>query len=732
MANSDLPRDDLFRAVYPGVELRAEGDGAMPVMTGHLAVFNEWTEINSIFEGRFLERLSPGAFTKTINENRDKMRVLFQHGNDPQVGDKPLGPISELREDDTGVNYEVPLLDTSYNRELLPGLQAGLYGASFRFRVMKEDVNRDAKKSAYNPEGLPERTISEVQMREFGPVTFPAYDGATAGIRSLTDVFRPSNLVLERDEPTEPSDDEALPVEEPADATPEDAAADDALDTDEAEPADEVHSGQPSRAPARPTNQEGTSSMTIDEVRSRIDEIGVRFKEISDEFGADKFDADTRAEWDSLKEEREDLQERVRDYDERQAMLRDTAAHEKNLEREPTRTDRRNGPGKRSGVPENIWAFEEYRNLNATHDDYRDSLREGAMRAVEGMQFPHPDADREKQQGHVAKLLDTIDVKDRELAERIIRTGSPTYSRAFGKHLAGAPLTGEEQRVLGVGTQGGNYPVPITLDPTVILTSNGQVNPLREISRVVQITGNVYDLVASTGITAAYSAEAVEASDNSPTLTQPTYNVEKAQAFVPFSIEVGEDWAALQAEMARMLQDAKDALEADKFLTGAGHGSQVPQGLLVGGTAVVSTAATATFAVADLYSLQNALAPRWRPRASFVANNAQFNRIRQFDTAGGASLWVQLGDGTPSRLLNYPTFEYSNMVTTISSNSSIVTYGDFSQFVIVDRIGLNIEVVPHLFGTTNNYPTGQRGLYAYWRNTSGVATQLAFKTLKAL
>jgi hypothetical protein len=29
-------------------------------------------------------------------------------------------------------------------------------------------------------------------MPEFGPVTFPAYPGATAGMRSLTDRFTPS------------------------------------------------------------------------------------------------------------------------------------------------------------------------------------------------------------------------------------------------------------------------------------------------------------------------------------------------------------------------------------------------------------------------------------------------------------------------------------------------------------------------------------------------------------
>jgi hypothetical protein len=36
---------------------------------------------------------------------------------------------------------------------------------------------------------MPERTIREVQLFEFGPVVFPAYPAATAGMRSLTDHY---------------------------------------------------------------------------------------------------------------------------------------------------------------------------------------------------------------------------------------------------------------------------------------------------------------------------------------------------------------------------------------------------------------------------------------------------------------------------------------------------------------------------------------------------------------
>lgn len=183
------PTDNIVRQLFVDDEVRAATTDDGNTMFGHFSVANRWTEINSWFEGRFLERVAHGSFERTFKERAGQIRVLYDHGHDPQIGNKPLGPPKVLREDGKGAYYEVDLFDTEYVRELKPAISAGQMGASFRFRVVGEEWSEPRSASKHNPEKLPERTITDVDLYEFGPVTFPAYADASSGIRSGTDQF---------------------------------------------------------------------------------------------------------------------------------------------------------------------------------------------------------------------------------------------------------------------------------------------------------------------------------------------------------------------------------------------------------------------------------------------------------------------------------------------------------------------------------------------------------------
>lgn len=215
------PRDNLARAVYPGAEMQPTEDGP-PILRGYFSVFNDWYPVDSAFEGKFMESLAPGAFSKAIQESKRSLQALFDHGQDPVIGRKPLGPIRDIGEDERGAYYEVELLDTSYNRDLIPMLKAGTLGSSFRFNVIKDDFDPAPQRSAYNPEGMAERKIREVKLLDIGPTPFPVNPSADAGMRSVTDELVLSQLARdpERLRSLLTSKDIALPLTEPAETTP--------------------------------------------------------------------------------------------------------------------------------------------------------------------------------------------------------------------------------------------------------------------------------------------------------------------------------------------------------------------------------------------------------------------------------------------------------------------------------------------------------------------------------
>jgi HK97 family phage major capsid protein len=126
-------------------------------------------------------------------------------------------------------------------------------------------------------------------------------------------------------------------------------------------------------------------------------------------------------------------------------------------------------------------------------------LVDNAKRAVEQFHFPHENAEPRGLAGaHRAAAAQVL----RQRGAAAVRTAparhrQPRLPAAFGKAIAGQPLTTDEQRSLSLTSASGGYAVPVTLDPTIIPTSNGAVNPWRAISRVEQITGNTWNGVSA-------------------------------------------------------------------------------------------------------------------------------------------------------------------------------------------------------------------------------------------
>jgi HK97 family phage major capsid protein/HK97 family phage prohead protease len=529
------------------------------------------------------------------------------------------------------------------------------------------------------------------------------------------------------------------------------------------------------RSTSNASTGEGTmteQAMTVEERAARQDEIRARLAEIDSQYTGAALPEKARSEWKQLQDELVINEDAIRDATERATYLRTIAAQN------PEATVQGADPGsgyadaqeaQRSGAvpqqsrsgtpramygapylsrrPHNIYDVAGMRREARSIEDLPGLYRDRAKWSLEEATFPGDGRPREVVQERVQHLLDTRDDVNGTLARNMLLTGSPEYRRAFGKLLArmnvGA-LDQAEQRALAMGTpaswQPGSFPVPYQLDPTVTLTSNGAINALRQIARVEQIVGKEWLGVTSSGITVTRANEVTAATDATASpfaMNQPGVAPTRVQAFVPFSVEVEQDWNGLMAEIAMMLADAKDVEEAATFLTGAGTGN-IPQGVLTGVTAggtaqQITTAGTAAVSPGDVYALESAMAPRFRAQASLLASKGGYNAIRAtfqaFASAAG-DVWVRPSAGTAPELLGYPAYENSNMASTTATGNQVLLMGDFKQFIVVDRIGMSVELIPHVFAS-GGLPQGQRGIYALWRNSSQVLVPNAFRFLQA-
>jgi HK97 family phage major capsid protein len=334
----------------------------------------------------------------------------------------------------------------------------------------------------------------------------------------------------------------------------------------------------------------------------------------------------------------------------------------------------------------------------------------------------------------------------------IAAVGADAYNSAFGKLLqygntASMRMTSEEmaamqrvsqvesERVMSDGTTtAGGFAIPIGIDPTINLTSSGALCPVRQVADVRQITTHELRLVSADTPASTYAAELTEVGDGSPTLAQPVATTQKGQSFIPFSIEIGQDWSGLQEQLLKLLADGRDILDNTKFLSGTGTAEPVGLFASSGGLTTsqrIQTALTGTFGISDSYGLREGLAgSRFFANANFMAHPTTFDAMYRMVGGGNTTEPLPMPQGRGGPYVGSPKLEWNAMATGTTTGTKIVILGDWSGYVIADRIGAQVELVSHLFGSASRYPIGARGLYFYWRTGTCVLKPNAFRYLE--
>ncbi len=341
------------------------------------------------------------------------------------------------------------------------------------------------------------------------------------------------------------------------------------------------------------------------------------------------------------------------------------------------------------------------------------------------------------------------------IARRMLLTERPIYRSAFRKYVAGHEALGmsaEEQSAISEfqrferaelrraasenTTTAGGFGIPVLIDPSIIITSGAADVPLLRVCRVENVTNNLWQGVSSAGMSWSYSTEGTEVSDNTPTLAQPSVRVHMPKGFLPYSIEVSQDYPGFAAEFGRLIDSGYNDLLATKTMTGTG--TNEPFGAFVAlsnATSVVTPTTDGSFGGPDIFKAWNALPERFRTNATWVMSVNVQSAIRQFaasQSSTSAYFSIDLTGGMfrindrPVIITDYAPTGVGGSVPGTTGLQNILAVADWQQcYLWVNRAGMSVEQIPMLWGSSNRFPTGQRGLFAWSRNGGNVIVQRA-------
>jgi HK97 family phage major capsid protein len=261
------------------------------------------------------------------------------------------------------------------------------------------------------------------------------------------------------------------------------------------------------------------------------------------------------------------------------------------------------------------------------------------------------------------------------------------------------------------------------------------ISPMRKICRVQRTSGEKVQMPALANDTTAYWA--VEQQNyfdsQTPTLSMikiSQQNLEDSQ----FDLE-GFIKDRLSKQFART--------EGAAFVAGDGNGK--PRGILgypikasasyPGGSAgkanvvdaipYVPSGNNSNITADSILSVFMDLKSYYAPNATWIFTRATLNTIRLFKDQMGRPLWQPFAaSNLPATIYDRPYVEMPDMPE-ISPGSYPVVVGDFSYYMIVDRVGLNMQQLNELFAVA-----GLVGFIARQRVGGDVLLPEAFRVLK--
>lgn len=150
----------LYKSIVTEMKANTESN----TITGHASMFGNIDAHKDI--------VLAGAYKKTIQENKDRIKLLWQHDVF-----EPIGKPTHLQEDSKGLYFEAKISNTETGKKAITLIRDGVLNEmSIGYNVIKDDY--DTKRNA--------RLLKEIQLFEISIVSFASNEKATInGIKGV-------------------------------------------------------------------------------------------------------------------------------------------------------------------------------------------------------------------------------------------------------------------------------------------------------------------------------------------------------------------------------------------------------------------------------------------------------------------------------------------------------------------------------------------------------------------
>lgn len=227
---------------------------------------------------------------------------------------------------------------------------------------------------------------------------------------------------------------------------------------------------------------------------------------------------------------------------------------------------------------------------------------------------------------------------------------------------------------------------------TVVRPRAMGVNTSRDVVEWPKVAGGNSRYTSAVRVTWTNETPTAGAAATNPTFTSERVPIHTAMAETFLSRNLLEDVAVdLVGLLTRLFSEAASIDEDEQFLVGDGAGK--PQGIIPGAANTnslteVNSGHASTLTADGIVKVKRGINAQYRQNSAWVFNSSTGQAIDLLKDSQNRYLFLDgMMDGV---LLRKPVAE-SEAMPDVAANAFPILYGDFSGYVIADRVGMSIE-----------------------------------------